>query len=127
MTGQAEEVRRALRERYDEFERCCKRRDADNLVRAFYTPDALMGGTGIPLTRGREAIKTIASGLINAVTGVRVEIIEVRVGPDGATAYDISHIHAVLPDGSKGMDRACCVWRRTGEGWRVDVDWVIRG
>lgn len=127
MTVNLDEIRSSLRERYDEFERCCDQRDADRLVREFYTPDALMGGTGLPLTHGREAIREIVSGLVNAVTNVRVEVLEVRAGPDANTAYDITNVHAELPDGTRGTDRACCVWRRISDGWRVDVDWVIRG
>ena len=78
MVENENEVKKALRERYDFFEECCNTRDPMRLVEGFYTLNAIMGGTGIDLTQGREAIRELVTGLVNAVSDVRVEMIELR-------------------------------------------------
>ncbi len=120
---QIDEVRKALRDRYDFLEECSKNHNMDVLLPGFYTEDAFFGGTGVPLCVGRDAIGKVLGGMMDAMVDFRVEEIETRLGPSGDIAYDLTLVHVKLNDGTELVNRSCCIWRLTDDGWLVDGDW----
>ncbi len=123
MAESIDDVKKALRERYDLFEQCNRNHDVEGLLTGFYTQNAFLGGTGMPLCVGHDAIRKSLSGLMDALADIRVEEVETRLGPSGDIAYDLALVHVTLNDGTELTNRSCCIWRLTDDGWYVDGDW----
>ena len=123
MGTKLDDVKKALRKKYDFFEQCNKNHDAEGLLKGFYTEGAFFGGTNVPLTVGREAIGPLLGGMMEALADVRVEELETRLSPSEDIAYDLALVHVKLTDGTELVHRSCCIWRLTEDGWYVDGDW----
>ena len=126
MTKSTSGIKEQIADRYRVFEECLKAKDVEKLFKEFYSESILFQGTEVPMTVGRNALFPMLEGMSSAIADVRVEQIETRVLGHGDAVCDLALVHATLADGSKGTDRSCCIFVKTSDGWRCDVDVFLR-
>jgi len=102
-------------------------KDVDRIL-AYWTDDALVCPPGVPLVRGKAALRAYVEGAL-AIPGFQITwtTSDASLSPDGQWAYLLS-TNAVTAPGLDGRldvtrGRAVTVWRRDSDGrWRCAVD-----
>lgn len=127
MSQATDEVRQAIRVRSDLFEKHFAASNAAALVADYYVDEPIMSAPDAPLLRGRAAIAGLFGEVMKAFVRCRLVQVEVRAGGD--LAYEVSR--AILEPREPGVEPTECryaiVWRRTPDGWRVEMDFFAWG
>jgi ketosteroid isomerase-like protein len=118
-----EAVEASIRERSDVFEQYFRSGEAEELVRAYYVDDALTPLFSMPdkaLISGRQAITGAFETIMQAFSDCRLE--QVKVHADGDLAHELGRCDLTTNDGEAMTARYSILWRRSGDGWRVQSD-----
>lgn len=120
------QIKHDLRAAYDLFEECVNTKTIGPLATKFYTPDALFMTNGPPSAHGLGQLMPLLEHAANQVfLEVRIEMVETRIYDTGNTVCDLTLIRTKYRDGTSGTQRSCCIFKRTSDGWRCDVDIAV--
>ncbi|MFC4314235.1 YybH family protein [Steroidobacter flavus] len=127
MTQAPDDVRQAIRVRSDLFEKHFAASNAAALVADYYVAEPMMSAPDSSLLRGRAAIAALFTEVMKGFVRCRLVQVEVRAGGD--LAYEVSR--ALLEPREPGVEPTECrymiAWRRTPDGWRVEMDFFSWG
>jgi ketosteroid isomerase-like protein len=104
----------------DRFEEALNGGDVEGLA-ALYTEDCRLMPPNQPATQGRDAVREVFGGMIDAGLTGRLETVEATV--IGDVGYKVGTYEVILPDGSVA-DRGKFMetWSKTAEGWQMTND-----
>jgi len=128
MTQATERLTQLLAERYSFFaERFNSLDDIGGMVDEFYTDDVVIAGEGIPLRRGRDAMRVAMEEAARSQTNIEVDIIEARfAGKDHA--YTLCNVRGETRDTEEVVEmKSLVIFRRIDGQWRCAVDFVASG
>jgi hypothetical protein len=121
-----EQVRTAIRQSSDLFERHFEQSDSAALVRDYYVEEPVISGPDSPLLRDRQAITQVVEEVMKSFKSCRLEQVEVRI--DDKLAYELGRAALVPRDGGANMyTRYMIAWRHTSAGWRAEADFFALG
>ena len=123
------DVKQAIREQSDLFERNFAAGDAAALIRDYYVPEALepvvSAGDG-PALIGHKAITGLFEGFMGAFEKARQVPRFIRA--HGNLAYEISNSYLTPKGGGDEVEyRYVATWRKCDDNWRVDSDFFAPG
>lgn len=124
--------RKAIRAKYDLKERAWAARDAEGLVKGFYSPHAFSAAEGEPtfFALGRAQFLDLYKTFVADTTKVRIESVHTYV--NGNMGWDWTNFHAdVKPEKVKDYPpspvRILFVWEKIGGQWFCAGDVVLLG
>lgn len=117
----------AIRAVNDIFEQHLREGDAAALVRDYYVAEPFVVPPDLPLVRDAKAIEAFFAETMKAVSNCRLEPHTVR--EYGDIAIELGEGTMTMKDqtASPGKCRYLIVWKRTGDGWKVETDFFSYG
>ena len=96
----------------------------DELVKNFYTDDAVIEGPGLPVQRGHAAIQAIFGEARKAYKGIEITM-DPLVHPDQTLAYGFITNRNIRNDDVIEIHRAHIVWRKVDDNWLCQTDFFF--
>ena len=113
-----------FRDRLDYFETLFGEDRIAELVDSFYTEDAVVEGPGLPIQRGREAIKAIFGEARKGYKAIEIAMDPLE-HPGSELAYGFITNRNVRNDDVVEVHRAAIVWRKVGDKWLCQTDFFF--
>lgn len=120
----ATELEAHFQDRLDYFCRMFGEGRVDELVDSFYTDDAVIEGPGLPVQRGRDAIKAIFNEARKTYKGIEIRM-DPLLHPGQDLAYAFITNRNIRNDDVEEIHRAAIVWRKVGDAWLCQTDFFL--